>query len=201
MFEKLFRKPKAEEKESRQERQEQTAELGQRTLIKEASLEIEPRRSGGYMLSTVLAMALAMGMSAEKAKAQTRWIVEEKGFGRQVAGQIFNRGVFEAGSAIDRAHGKKMTQIENDYVMQLTALEDAKRILDNDYLREKSRIMKAGGLDKETQLQQLNAWYQSEAEKIRQNQIEIRRQYEKSKRKEQTKHELVNSVLRGVQGW
>jgi len=195
MFEKFF--PKSEGKKSGQERQEQIANLGQRVLAKEVEREVEPKRSGGYILSTVL----AMGMSAEKAKAQTRWIVEERGFGRQIAGQIFNRGVFEAGSAIDRAHGKKMTQIENDYVSQLTTLEDAKRMLDNDYLREKSRIMRTGGLDKETQLQQLNAWYQSEAEKIRRNQIEIRRQYEKSKRKEQIKHELVNSVLRGIQGW
>ena len=199
MFEKFS--PKPERKEAEQKRQEQIANLGQRVLIEEAEKGVEPKRSGGYILSTVLAMALAMGMSAEKAKAQTRWIVEERGFGRQVAGQIFNRGVFEAGSAIDRAHGKKMAQIENDYVRQLTALEDAKRMLDNDYLREKSRIMRTGGLDKETQLQQLNAWYQSEAEKIRRNQIEVRRQYEKSKRKEQTKHELVNSVLRGVRGW
>jgi hypothetical protein len=199
MFEKFF--PKSEGKKSGQERREQIANLGQRVLAKEVEREVEPKRSGGYILSTVLAMALAMGMSAEKAKAQTRWIVEERGFGRQVAGQIFNRGVFEAGSAIDRAHGKKMAQIENDYVSQLTALEDAKRMLDNDYLREKSRIMRTGGLNKETQLQQLNAWYQSEAEKIRRNQIEVRRRYEESKRKEQIKHELVNSVLRGVRGW
>jgi hypothetical protein len=201
MFEKFFRKPKAEENESRQESHEQIAGLGQRTLIKEAGLEIEPRRSGGYMLCTVLAMALAMGLSTGKAEAQTRWIVEERGFGRQLAGQIFSRGVFEASSAIDRAHGKKIAQIENDYVMKLTALEDAKRKLDNDYLRERSRLARSGGTDKERRLQELNAWYQTEAVKLEQNQIEVRRSYEKSKRGEQVKHGVVDSIFRGVRGW
>lgn len=200
MFEKILGKPKRE-KGPEQERQEQIAKLGKEILIKEADLKIEPKRCGGYVLCSVLAIALAMGMTAEKAQAQTRWLVEERGFGRQLAGQIFNRGIFEAGSAIDRRHGKKMDQIENNYVSQLTAMEDAKRKLDNDYLRGKSRITRGGATDKEAQLQELNARYQAEATKLKQDEIEIKRLYAKSKRGERIKHELVDSIFRGTRGW
>jgi hypothetical protein len=197
MFEKFS--PKPERKEAKQKRQEQIANLGQIVLIKEAERGVEPKRSGGYILSTVLAMALAMGMSAEKAKAQTRWPIG--GTGKQLAGQIINRGIFEASSAIDRAHWKKMGQIENDYVTQLTILADAKRNLDKEYLQQKRQIMRSGEPDKERQLQELNTWYQTEAAKLEQNQIQVRLSYEKSKRKEEIKHGIINSVFRGARGW
>jgi hypothetical protein len=199
MFEKFLRKPKAE-RGPEQERLEKIAELGERTLVREAALRIELKRNGGFMLCTVLAMALAMGMTG-KAEAQTKWLVEEKGFGRQLAGQIFNRGIFEAGSAIDRAHGKKIEQIENNYVSQLTALEDAKRKLDNDYLREKSRIMRSGAADKEARLQELNARYQEEATRLNRAEMEVRRSYAKGKRGEQIRHGLTDVLLRGARGW
>lgn len=197
VFEKFLKKSGGEKEQN----PERVVELGKKTLLREVDLEIEPKRSSGFMLCTVLAMALAMGMTAEKAQAQTKWLVEERGFGRQLAGQIFNRGVFETGSAIDRGHGKKIEQIENSYVSQLTALEDMKRKLDNDYLRGKSRIIRGGAADKEARLQELDAQYRAEVVKLKQAEVEAKHSYAKSKRGEQIKHELADSIFRGVRGW
>ena len=116
MLENFFRKPKAEKEKN----PERVIELGTKVLQKEENSEIGPKRNGGYMLCTVLAMALAMGMTAGKAEAQVRGVGPQgHGFGGQIASEIFHQGVFEVGSVLNRTQNAKQDRIEHEYVAEL----------------------------------------------------------------------------------
>jgi len=188
MFEKFFEKPKVE----REKPKEQIAELGRNTLIKEAALEIEPKRSGGYILCTVLAMALAMGMTAGKAEAQTGgWA----GFGREV----MNNTVFESGSAIDRAQNAKLDRIEHEYVAQLTQLGDALRKLDDQYLRQKNQLTRQGGNPND--LRNLEERYRTEKVRLMQARADAEKAYRGQKRNSAIKKGITEAIFQGIRGW
>lgn len=196
MFEKPFGKPKAEKP---RERQEQIAKLGKEVLEREANLKIKPGRSGGYMLCTVLAMALAMGMTTGKAEAQVRGVGPQgHGFGGQIVGEIFHRGVFEAGSAIDRSQNARRDRIEQNYVAQLTKLEDEEGQLNHQYAVQKSQLSRkrvAG------ELETLERNYKEEKTKIAQARIELKKEYNRQIRNIEIKKAITGGIFRGVRGW
>jgi hypothetical protein len=198
MFEKSFRKPKAE-KGSNREQLERIAELGRGVLEREAGLKINPERSGGYMLCTILAMALAMGMAAGKAEAQEKRIGPQgRGLWGQMAGDIFREGVFEAGSAIDRSQNAARDRIEQEYVVQLTKLEDAEGRLDHQYAVQKSRLGRKGTAG---ELETLEKNYKGEKARMAQARIELEREYKKQTRNTGIKKAIIGGIFQGIRGW
>lgn len=196
MFENFFRKSEVEKEQPL----ERKAELGKRILTREANLEIEPKRSGGFMLCTVLAMALAMGITASKAEAQVRGIGPQgHGFGGQVASEIFNRGVFEAGSTINKAQNTKQDRIEQEYVAQLTRLEDIQRQLDNQYSVQKSQLMKQGG--KQGNLKTLEDSYRAGRAQLMKARADLEKEYHRQKRNTTIKRGITEAIFQGVRGW
>jgi len=196
MFEKFFRKPEA----GKERPPEQIIELGRNALAKEAILEIEPKRSGGYMLCTVLGMALAMGMMTGKAEAQVRGIGPQSwGGGRQFASEVFHQGIFEIGSSLDRAQNAKQDRIEHEYVAQLTLLGDAMRELDNQYLHQKARLMRKGGGPAD--LKNLEDSYLTEKAQLIKARDDLEKEYRKQTRNNGVKKVLTRTIIRGVRGW
>lgn len=201
MFEKFPRKPKIPkiEEEKGQEQQERIVRMGGKVLEEESNLEIKPERSGGYMLCTILATALAMGMAAGKAEAQVKGVGPQgQGFGRQMIGEIFHQGVSEAGSAIDRSQNAKRDMIEQNYVAQLTKLENEERQLDHQYAVQKRQLSHKGALGK---LETLERDYKKEKTRIAQVEIELKKEYRKQIRNMGIKKEITESIFRGIRGW
>lgn len=196
MFENIFGKPKAEKEKS----PERVMELGTKVLQKEADLKIEPRRSGGYMLCTVLAMALAMGMTAGKAEAQVRGVGPQGwGVGGQIAGEVFNRGIFEVGSALNRSQNAKQDRIEHEYVARLTQLGDAMRQLDNQYGNQRVRLMRQGGSSAD--LKKLEDKYRAEKTQLIQAENDLKREYHRQIRNTGIKRSLTEAIVQGARGW
>ncbi len=178
MFEK-FRSSK-EEIENTPERK---IKLGGNVLEKEADADIPAWRSGGYMLSTILAMGLSLGAIAGKSEAQV--FNQGRGSGGQAINEILNRGTFEIGSSIDRAQNQQKDKIEHWYVDQLGKLEEGqqklefdhatKTISDNNYKIEKARLA--------------------------QKRILLKREYDKRIRSVKMKREITGMIIGGVRGW
>lgn len=198
MFEKFFEKPKAQKVEA--EKPEQIAKLGKKTLIREANLGIEPKRSGGYMLCTVLAMALAMGMTAGKAEAQVRGVGSQgQGFGGRVASEIFHQGTFEVGSAINRAENAKQDRIEQEYTAKLTKLEDAQKQLDHQYSIQKDQLVREGG--NQGNLKNLEDNYLAEKAQLMKARADLEKEYQKQNRNSRIKSAITKVIVRGARGW
>lgn len=198
MFENFFRKP--ELKTEKEKNSEQVMRLGEKTLLREADLKIESRRSGGYMLCSVLAMALAMGMTAGKAEAQVRGVGPQGvGLGGTIAGQLLSRGVFETGSAIDRAQNAKLDRIENEYVAGLTQLSDAQRQLEHQYSMRRTKLIRQGG--NQESLRNLENSFRTEMTQLIKRRVELEREYRKQKRDGFIKREVTWAIFRGLKGW
>ncbi len=196
MFENIFGEPKAEKEKN----PEQIVELGERILLREVNSEIEPRRNGGYMLCTVLAMALAMGMTAGKAEAQVRGVGPQSwGGGREIAGQIFHRGISGIGSSLDRAQNAKQDRIEHEYVAQLTQLGDAMRQLDNQYGNQRARLMRQGGSPAD--LRKLEERYRAEKTQLIQAENDLKRKYHKQIGSTGMLRELTEVGVQSARGW
>ena len=196
MFENIFGKPKAEKEQN----PERVMGLGTKVLQREADSEIEPKKSGGYMLCTVLAMALAMGMSVGKAEAQVRGVGPQSwGGGGQIAGEVFHQGIFEVGSALNRAQNGKQDRIEHEYVARLTQLGDATRQLDNQYSNQKARLTRQGGGSAD--LKKLEDGYRTEKARLMQAENDLKRGYHKQKRNTGIKRALTEAVVQGARGW
>ncbi len=188
MFEKFIGKPNAEKEES----PERITELGEKILVKEAVLEIEPKRSGGFMLCTVLAMALAMGMTASKAEAQTGGMGE---FGKQLVGNL----IFKSGSVADRAQNAKQDGIEHEYVAQLTQLGDAERQLDYQYSRQKSLLKRQGGSPQD--MKKLETDYQEQKAQAAQTKMELKKKYDHQIRNMKIRKAVTGTIFQGARGW
>ncbi len=196
MFEKFLGKSKAEEEQN----PERVMELGTKVLQREVDSEIEPKRSGGYMFCTVLAMALAMGMTAGKAEAQVRGVGPQSwGGGRQFAGEVFSQGVFEVGSTLNRAQNAKQDRVEHEYVARLTQLGDAARELDNQYGNQRARIMRRGGSSAD--LKKLEDEYRVKKAQLMQAENDLKREYRKQTRNNGIKRGLTEAVVQGARGW
>jgi len=196
MLEKFLGKSKSE----KEKRPEQIVGLGKETLLKEVASEIEPRRNGGYMLCTVLAMALAMGMTAGKAEAQVLGVGPQSwGGGRELVGQIFQEGVSEIGSTLNRAQNSKQDRIEHEYVARLTQLGDAMRQLDNQYSRQKDQLMGQGGTQED--LRGLENSYRTNRVQLMKARADLEREYRKQIRKTGIKRGLTVAIIQGVRGW
>ena len=196
MLEKLFGKSKIEKEQP----QERKAELGKKTLIREANLEIEPKRGGGYMLCTVLAMALAIGITANKAEAQVRGIGSQgRGFGGRVASEIFHQGTFEVGSAINRAQNAKQDKINQEYIVQLTKLEDAQKQIDHQYNMQKDQLMKEGGNQED--LKNLEDNYLAEKAQLMKAGADLEKEHQKQNRNSRIKSAITETIVRGARGW
>lgn len=196
MFENIFGKPKAEKEQN----PERVMELGAKVLQKEADSEIEPRKNGGYMLCTVLAMALAMGMSAGKAEAQVRGVGPQSwGGGGQLAGEVFNRGIFEVGSALNKSQNAKQDRVEHKYVARLTQLGDTARQLDDQYGNQRARLTRQGGSS--TDLKKLEDRYRTERAQLMQAENDLKREYHRQTRNTGIKRALTEAVVQGVRGW
>jgi hypothetical protein len=188
MLEKFIGKSKAEKERN----PERIAELGRTTLEREAVSEIEPRRSGGYMLCTVLAMALATGMTAGKAEAQTG---DWANFGKQVASDA----IFESGSAVDKAQNSKQDGIEHEYVDQLTRLGDEERQLGYQYSKQKNLLMRQGGSLQD--LKKLESAYQEQRDRVTQKKMELKKEYERQTRNTRVKKAITGMIFQGARGW
>ncbi len=198
MFENFFRKP--EPKTEKEKNPERVIELGEKTLLREVDLKIELRRSGGYMLCTVLAMALAMGMTAGKAEAQVRGVGPQGwDVGGQIAGEVFHQGIFEVGSALNRSQNAKQDKIEHEYVARLTQLGDAMRQLDNQYGNQKARLTRQGSSPAD--LKNLEDKYRAEKTQLIQAENDLKREYHKQIRNTGIKRSLTEAVVRGARGW
>ena len=196
MLEKFFGKPEAEIEKN----PERVMKLGRKVMQREADSEIEPKRSGGYMLCTVLAMALTMGMTVGKAEAQIRGLGPQgRGFGGQIASEVFHQGVFEIGSALNRAQNAKQDRIEHEYVARLTQLGDAMRQLDNQYGNQKARLTRQG--DSSTDLKNLEDRYRAEKTQLIQAENDLKREYHKQIRNTGLKRSLTEAIVQGARGW
>jgi hypothetical protein len=198
MFENFFRKP--EPKTEKEKNPERIMGLGEKILLREADLKIEPRRSGGYMLCSVLAMALAMGMTAGKAEAQVRGVGPQSwGGGGQMVSEVFHQGVFEIGSALNRSQNAKQDRIEHEYVARLTQLGDAMRQLDNQYGNQKTRLTRQGGSS--ANLKKLEDKYRAEKAQLMQAENDLKREYYRQTRNAGIKRTLTEAIVQGVRGW
>lgn len=191
MFERFT--PKSEKEKG----PEQIVRLGVKTLESEVNIE-EPRRAGGFMLSTLMAMGLSLGLLAGGAEAQVRGWSPAGGAGKQVAGQILNQGIFEAGSAIDRSQNAKRDKIENDYVANLTELGNVERNLDYEYAVEKSKLNRTGNRQG---LENLEKEYRMGKGKLAKDRANLENEYRKKIRSLEMKKSIVQTVLRGARGW
>ena len=196
MLENFFRKSKTEKEQG----PERVVELGKKALLIEASSEIEPERSGGHMLCTVFAMALAMGMTAGAAEAQVRGIGPQgQSFGSQFAGEVFHQGVFEIGSAVNRGQNAKQETIERKYVAQLTQLEDAQRQLDTQCSNQRDRLMREEG--NQGKLKTLEDNYRAEKVRLAMIRVDVEKEYHRQKRNTSIKRGLAEAVFQGARGW
>ncbi len=196
MLENFFRKPKAEKEKN----PERVIELGTKVLQKEENSEIGPKRNGGYMLCTVLAMALAMGMTAGKAEAQVRGVGPQgHGFGGQIASEIFHQGVFEVGSVLNRTQNAKQDRIEHEYVARLTQLGNAMRQLDNQYSNQRDSLTRQGG--DSADLKKLEDRYRTEKTQLIQTENDLKGEYHKQTRNTGIKRALTETVVQGARGW
>ncbi len=198
MFENFFRKP--EPKAEKEKKPERIMRLGEKILLREADLKIEPRRSGGYMLCTILAMALAMGMTAGKAEAQVRGVgLQGWGIGGQITSEVFHQGVFEVGSALNRAQNAKQDRVEHEYVARLTQLGDATRQLDNQYGNQRARLMRQGGSPAD--LKKLEDRYRTEKTRLMQAENDLKKEYYRQTRNGGIKRSLTEAIVQGARGW
>ena len=198
MFEDFFRKP--EPKTEKEKKPERMMGLGKKILLREADLKIGSRRSGGYMLCSVLAMALAMGMTAGKAEAQVRGVGPQNwGGGGQMVSEVFHRGVFEIGSALNRSQNAKQDRTEHEYVARLTQLGDAMRQLDNQYGNQRVRLMRRGSSSAD--LKNLEDRYRTEKMQLIKAENDLKREYHKQTRNTGIKRELTEAIVQGVRGW
>lgn len=196
MFENIFGKPRAEKEKN----PERILELGKNTLLREVDSEIEPKRNGGYMLCTVLAMALAMGMTAGKAEAQVKGVGPQSwGGGGQFASEVFNRGIFEVESALNRSQNGKQDRVEHEYAARLTQLGDVARQLDNQYGNQRARLMQQGGSPAD--LKNLEDKYRTEKTQLLQAENDLKREYRKQIRNTGIKRALTEAVVQGARGW
>lgn len=170
-------------------------EFGIRLLKAEAKIE-DPKRAGGLVLATLVATGLALGIMPSTAEAQT-WS-PERGAASRVSGQIFNSGVFEAGSAIDRAENAKRDKIEHEYMLRLSQLGEVERELDSEYANEKSRLIQSGT---KHDLEKLEQEYKMGKTKIAQDRTELKKEYDKRVRNSRVRGAVIGSVIRGVRGW
>ncbi len=175
---------------------EKTAELGNNFAMREADSDMTPKRKGAFLLSTFLALGLSLGMMAGEAKAQqgSGW----GKFGRELAGEVFSRGTFEADSSMDRTQNAKMDKLENDYVAALGKFERMENRLGSDYENIKRGLQKKG--DKEG-LQNLESEYATEKAKIAQAKIELRQNYEKEKMRIKAGQQIRRGIVQGIRGW
>ncbi len=198
MFENFFRKP--ESKAEKEKNPERVMGLGEKILLREADLKIESRRSGGYMLCSVLAMALAMGITTSKAEAQVRGVGPQNwGRGGQMVSEVFHQGVFEIGSALNRSQNAKQDRIEHEYVARLTKLGDAMRQLDNQYGNQRVRLMRQGG--NPAALKELEDRYRTEKIQLIKAENDLKREYHKQTRNTGIKRELTEAIVQGARGW
>jgi hypothetical protein len=196
MLENFFRKPESEQEQG----PEQIVELGKKTLLREVDLEIEPKRGGGFMLCTIVAMALAMSVGAGKAEAQVLGIGPQSwGGGREIVGQIFQEGISEVGSTLNRAQNANQDSIEHAYVGQLTQLEDAQRQLDNQYSRQKDQLMGQDGTQED--LRSLENSYRTNRIQLMKARADLEREYRKQIRKTGIKRGLTAAIIQGVRRW
>lgn len=198
MFENFFRKP--EPKTEKEKKPERIMGLGEKILLREADLKIEPRRNGGYMLCSVLAMALAMGITTGKAEAQVRGIGPQGwGIGGQMVSEVFHQGVFEIGSALNRSQNAKQDRVEHEYVTRLTQLGDAARQLDNQYSIQRARLMKQGG--NSADLKKLEDRYKTEKTQLAQAENGLKGEYYRQTRNSGIKRSLTEAIVQGARGW
>ena len=152
------------------------------------------------MLCTVLAMGLAMGMTAGRAEAQVRGVGPQSwGGGGQIAGEIFNQGIFEVGSALNRTQNAKQDRIEHEYVARLTQLRDAMGQLDDQYGNQRTRLTKQGGSSAD--LKKLEEKYRTEKAQLIQAENDLKRGYHKQTRNTGIKRSLTEAIVQGARGW
>lgn len=173
-------------------------EIGVRVLKKEADFE-SPKKAGGFMLTTLLAMGLALGMMPARAEAQVRGIGPQSwGGGGQVASEMIRQGAFEAGSMFDRTENAKRASIEHDYVASLTRLGEIERNLDYEYAKEKNRLSQDGT---KQDIERLEKEYRTANIKIARDRIDLKKGYDKGIRNIKIKDAIIGGVLQGVRGW
>lgn len=190
MFEKISGKSKSEKEQN----PEQTFKLGKRALLRESDSKIKPKRRGGYMLCTVAAIFLAMGMPG-KAEAQVGGIGPQgHGFGEQVAGEVIS----EIGSALNRAQNAKQDRIEHGYVAQLTQLEDAMGQLDHQYNIQRSRLMREGG--NQGNLKTLEDSHRAEGIRLMKTRAGLEKKYHQQKRNTAIMGKLTEAIIFSARG-
>lgn len=104
-------------------REESLEASGARFLSKELDRLPDSKRSGGFLLATLLAMGMGIA-GAGKAEAQFRG---------GITGEIFQNGRISASQVLDRRRAQAEAKINQDFQKKLIEIDVQKRLLDQEF--------------------------------------------------------------------
>src|SRR3989344_9166148 len=172
---KMFEKTAQLEKEAGLE---QMAKVAGRAMEQEAERAMEPRRLGGYLLNTKMALALALGMVAFGGKAEGQVLTgrsyHPKGPVRQTVEQVVRGVMFETNVAINNSQGKREMKAMDEYAKADSELASQEMAIDSHYGMERFQANKRGDT---ARLRQLEQEHHQKKMKIARARAGLRREY------------------------
>ena len=186
------KKPKIDKVEKDGEKvAENIANISHKTLEKEVDIRMPSHRKAGYMLTTFLAMGLALSFPA-KAEAQF-------GIGGRDLGSRITRDVLTAGkNAFEMRQNEKIIQIHAEYQEKLRVLLEAEGKLDQEYHRQKLELREKN--DKEA-LKRLEEEYGQGKLKIAQARTKLDRERDTQLAKVKIIRNAVGGGIGAVRGY
>ena len=179
-----FLKPKREDEEG-----ESTTRLGARAIGKESLIE-NPTKRKAFLLSTFIAMGLAMG-GAEQVQADWKsQVFGPRGIGRAA--------ISEANRAAGQHMREKRHQIDEEYVKQRSIIESNIRALRHSYAQEKAELTRAND---QSGLKQLEQNYQSEMQKLEKLKEDNQKDWRTKIQKLRIMNEVRGEGMRVIRGW
>ncbi|MBI2670301.1 MAG: hypothetical protein HYX20_04120 [Candidatus Yanofskybacteria bacterium] len=186
-------KPKMENREAGE--QEETIEgvtkLGHETLEKEVAATMPPHRKAGYMLTTFLAMGLALSFPT---KAEAQFGIGGRGLGSRITRDVLTAGK----NAFEMSQNKKIIQIHAEYQEKLEKLREAEGRMDEEYHRQKLEFREKND---EGALKQLEEEYRQGKTKIAQARVKLDRERDLKLAKTKAIRDAVGGGIGTVRGY
>lgn len=172
--------PKPKIETGGQARLEKILAMGMRALENEADRSIEPRRAGGFMLSTMLAMGLTMGMFPGKAEARGRWLPSKQDISMEA-----NKQTSIEMSKMEQRQRGKIQQLENERADLRTRFGDLDSRLDFEY--QNGRISRED--------------YAAAKKKLAEERGKMEQEYAGKIRNAKVGLQISGKIFQGIRGW
>ena len=186
-------KPKIENSivEEQEKTTEKVTELGYGTLEKESGVKIPSHRKSGFMLTTFLAMGLALSFPT---KAEAQFGIGGRGLGSRITRDVLTASK----NAFEMSQNKKIAQVHEEYQEKLETLMEAEGKLDQEYHQQKLELRESGN---EESLNQLEEEYRQLKLKFAQDRIKLEQDRDIKLAKIKIIRDAVGGGVRSVRGY